>query len=318
MMQQQPLVSILLPVRLKTDGFKVVNWLRQAIDSVFEASKGLAVELIIIDDESMPPLKEVLSDLMSDPRIVCLRNNRNIGLIRALNLGLTKARGRYIARIDADDRWRPNKLHAQLYAFELDPDLAISFGSMNLISDDEEQLEVHTRMFNWPETIEFAQKIGCPIPHGSILARTDLMKRVGGYPYEPLAIHSEDFRLWSRVLRFFKVSGLSEVVLDYRVHDKSVSSEFRSTQSQNTQGIMQAFRDYGPADDLMLAFSRLSKETGKSTLELGFLAYELWRFGGEISLHHSSLNELRRILFDRVLLISSKSGDERTVVVTEF
>lgn len=317
-MNSSPTVSVLMPVRLKDDQFAHVQWLDQAIASVFQSLSGHNFELLLIDDCSIPPLRNSLPRWLDEGQIRLVENATNLGLIRSLNAGLAASRGEFIARIDADDFWQPGRIEIQLGALRSDPDLALSFGSMNLVNHHGAFMELHTRSFGWAEAIQFSQHVGCPIPHGSILIRASVLKAIGGYPYEPASLHTEDFALWSRLLRFFKAKGEEQVFLNYRIHDGSVSKEFQSVQSANTQAVMNSFRRYGPADDFVAAVQRLRASLNMPLLELGLTLHELWRYGGEIRLQPALIADLRRILFDRVTSIAETDDGLSRAVVSEF
>lgn len=314
----KPTVSALMPVRLRTDSYTEIKWLRQAVQSCLDAAADVDLDIVIIDDCSFRPLQEVLAPFVADPRLQFIRNPVNMGLIRALNRGVKVARGDYIARIDADDFWQPNRFAVQFAAFERDPNLALSFGGMTLVNEKDEITDLHVRSFEWAEAIRFAQHVGCPIPHGSILARTSVMRVMGGYPYHLHTHHSEDFALWVRLLRFFKVKGEEALLLGYRIHGRSVSAENRAMQSANTHHIMEEFRRYGPADDFVAAMQRLPDFLGKSLLDVGVLLHDLWRYGGEVSAPLSAVNDLRRVLYDRVVTVQSSEGGTCQMIISEF
>ena len=312
MTMTQPNVSVLMPVRLKSDTYRECEWLFAAIQSVLKELRQHEGELIIIDDKSEPPIEDVISGKFgAEKSIKIIRNERNYGLIRSLNRGLGVAEGQFIARVDADDTWAPNCIKTHLSAFKADSDLGLSFGSMNLVSDKDEKIDTHIRSFDWEGTIGFSQNVGCAIPHGSIMIRKDILKLVGGYPYEPASIHSEDFNLWSTISRFFKVCGHEEILLNYRVHDKSVSADNQQRQSDNTQIIMDKYRKMGKPSVFVSAHQKLVKALDMDGVSFGHKLYELWRFGGEMTIPRGLELEFRRVLFDRVCHVED-AGDSKT------
>jgi glycosyltransferase involved in cell wall biosynthesis len=95
-----------------------LDWLRQSIDSILNQSFTDYEFIIICDnpryEEGMELLKKYAN---SDRRIILLFNNENIGLTKSLNKGLEIARGKYIARMDADDISKPERLTRQKLSF---------------------------------------------------------------------------------------------------------------------------------------------------------------------------------------------------------
>ncbi|MGZ4398718.1 MAG: glycosyltransferase family 2 protein, partial [Gaiellaceae bacterium] len=97
-----PLVSVVLPVR---DGERFVA---RAVASVLHQSLR-ELELIVVDDASADATGTILSQI-ADERLAAVRNERPLGVAASLNLGLERARGRYVARMDADDVSLPRRL----------------------------------------------------------------------------------------------------------------------------------------------------------------------------------------------------------------
>ncbi|MEP7225551.1 MAG: glycosyltransferase family 2 protein, partial [Actinomycetota bacterium] len=105
-MSAAPLVSVLLAV---SNG---EHYLRAAIESVLRQTIS-DLELIVVDDGSTDETPEILA-AVDDPRLQVLRNEGRLGLAVSLNRGLDEARGRYVARLDADDIAFPRRLERQL------------------------------------------------------------------------------------------------------------------------------------------------------------------------------------------------------------
>ena len=96
MKEPAPLISVIMP------SFNTpVEMLAKAVDSILEQTYR-DFEFIIIDDGSTGSCREYLESL-SDPRIRIIHNEKNLGITKSLNIGLRAARGKYIARMDADD-----------------------------------------------------------------------------------------------------------------------------------------------------------------------------------------------------------------------
>ena len=124
-----PLISVLMCVH---NGERYVT---EAIESIL-AQTLPHFEFIIVDDASTDGTPAILEGFLSkDPRIQLFRLDENLGLTRALNFGLEKCAGKYIARIDADDRSLPERLQRQFDFLEQNPDhVAVACGH-NIIDE---------------------------------------------------------------------------------------------------------------------------------------------------------------------------------------
>lgn len=212
--------------------------LRRAAESVLSQECPVPLELLVIDDGSDLPAASALTGL--DVRVVRLPRNR--GLVFALNVGLIEARHDLIARIDADDFWRPGKLARQVAEFAADDNLTLCATSMRLVHPGQPELDRdELRGADWPQTLALAERIGCPFPHGSILARREIFEQLGGYPHAALVAHAEDWALWSVWIRFFEVKILPEVLFEYTVHAGQISSRYAREQLWATDHIRSTF-----------------------------------------------------------------------------
>jgi teichuronic acid biosynthesis glycosyltransferase TuaG len=102
------LVSIIMPA------YNAARFIEESINSVL-AQTYPNWQLLIVDDCSKDHTKQIIEDVaQQDPRIKALAHTTNQGVIAARNLALTHAQGQYIAFLDSDDLWLPNKLQTQL------------------------------------------------------------------------------------------------------------------------------------------------------------------------------------------------------------
>ena len=130
----EPLVSVVLPVH---DGER---YLAAAIDSVLgQTHRNL--ELIVLDDGSTDR-SAAIAESFDDPRVVRVRNERNLGLVPTLNRGLGLARGEFIARMDADDVAEPTRLARQLERFTADASLVALGTAIDYIAPKDSTLKL--------------------------------------------------------------------------------------------------------------------------------------------------------------------------------
>jgi hypothetical protein len=229
-----PLVSVILPV------FNAERYVGAAIQSILGQTLS-DFELIVIDDGSTDAsLKRVAA--LSDPRVRVLVNPGNLGLVRTLNRGVDTARGRFVARMDADDVAHSRRLERQVQ--HLDSTGADVCGTWIRFFGAE------NRVVRYPAShdgICLRMLFETPMAHPTVLARRELLC---GAPYDPAFLHAEDYELWSRLIRQgARLANLSEVLLDYRVHSLQVSSAQRPEQLQCADRIAAEFASAFIPDD---------------------------------------------------------------------
>src|SRR5690606_37374672 len=112
-----PRVTVLLAVH------NGERYIQEAIDSILAQTFG-DFELLIVNDGSTDATRDLVLSY-SDDRIRLVDNDHNIGLPKSLNRGLRLAKGRYIARLDADDISEPDRLAAQVSFLQANPDVAM-------------------------------------------------------------------------------------------------------------------------------------------------------------------------------------------------
>ena len=115
-----PQISVIMPV------YNGEKYIARAVQSVY--AQDVPLELIIIDDGSVDGTREVLIPWENRPDFVYIKNERNLGAAGSRNRGVSVAKGRYVAFLDADDWWEEGKLAAQLAALEMTGDVICSTG----------------------------------------------------------------------------------------------------------------------------------------------------------------------------------------------
>jgi len=127
----QPLVSVVVPV------YNVERYVAAAIQSVLDQTYD-TFELLLIDDGS-PDRSVAICQQFTDPRIRLLRQE-NRGLSGARNTGIREAKGEYVAFLDSDDQWQPQKLRSHVEHLARSPKVGVSF-SRSQFMDEQGQLQ---------------------------------------------------------------------------------------------------------------------------------------------------------------------------------
>jgi glycosyltransferase involved in cell wall biosynthesis len=213
---KSPLITVLLPVH------NAASYLAASIESILNQTFR-DFELIIINDGSTDNSANIISSF-SDPRMVLVNNGKNLGLIASLNKGITLAKGKYIARMDADDISLPERFQKQVAKMESDPGIAALASFVDFINEDGEITGVWNtdrEAVSEKEIRSLMQKTNC-IAHPSVMMHTATAKK---FLYRQKQKGAEDWDLWMRILADGKrIEKLPEVLLHYRIHPASVTA----------------------------------------------------------------------------------------------
>jgi glycosyltransferase involved in cell wall biosynthesis len=179
-------------------------------------------ELIVIDDGSSDKTIDILSSFY-DQRLSVIRNDKNLGLAASLNKGILLARGRYIARMDADDICFPRRLEVQLNFLKKNPTVDL-VASRALVFNDNDYGLIGLLPYKPSHfSIVSSPWKSLPMPHPSWMGRAEWFKR---YLYKsPEVVRAEDQELLLRSMVESKFHVLPDVLLAYR----QSSFNFRKT-----------------------------------------------------------------------------------------
>ena len=213
----QPLVSVVLATR------DAAAFLGASARSILGQTV-CDLELVVVDDGSRDETPALLAAL-EDPRVVVIRNEESTGLASALNLGFSRARGRYIARMDADDVAFPRRLELQLARLYAAPTVAVVGTSVAELDENDEVGAIHLLPAGIDVT-RWRSLFGTPFFHPSVAVdRTVLEKHGLQYDagYDAGDASTEDYELWSRLLDVADGDNIAEPLLLYRRHGGQAS-----------------------------------------------------------------------------------------------
>ncbi len=202
--------------------YNAAPYLAEAITSILEQTFS-DFELLIVNDGSTDGSKAVISSF-DDQRLRVITHDRNQGLVASLNDGLDKARGTYIARMDADDVMRADRLAIQFAFMAKNSEIDVVASFVDLMNAEGVTTGVWDtdRAAAAEEDIRNVMaKTNC-IAHPSVLIRKESL---GLLRYSTRQSGCEDWDLWMRVLaRGGRIAKIPEALLNYRVHASSVMS----------------------------------------------------------------------------------------------
>ncbi|MDE0576642.1 MAG: glycosyltransferase [Opitutales bacterium] len=241
----KPMVSVVIPT------YERIATLSRAVDSVM-AQTFSGFELIVVDDGSTDATDEMI---LRDYPAVRLHRQENTGVSSARNAGVALASGEWIAFLDSDDAWLPEKLERQLSHLAQEPELRLSHTDEIWIRNG--------RRVNQPK--EYAKSGGsiyrqclplCCICPSSALIRRDLFDEIGGFD-ETFPV-CEDYDLWLRITAREPVHYLDEaLVRKYGGHEDQLSSTTWGMDRYRTRALEKILSE----EILSLADRILTKET---------------------------------------------------------
>ena len=216
-----PKITVLMPVHNGS------MHIREAVESILTQTFD-DFECLVIDDASSDDTVHIIRAL-NDPRIRIIESQERLYITGALNLGMSQAKGIYVARMDGDDVALPDRLRVQFDYLETHPDtglcggLASAFGSRQGLC------------FRPPIShgeIQCYALFDSPFIHPTVMLRREFFLR-HNLMYDPNFQHCEDYELWTRAIRLFTSANLNHVVLHYRVHPGGVTQAAWSEMDAN-------------------------------------------------------------------------------------
>lgn len=210
-----PLVSIITP------SYNSALLIVPTIKSVISQSVG-NWEMIIVDDCSSDNSVEVIQSFVErDPRIKLIQLSENSGAAVARNTAIEAAKGRYIAFLDSDDAWLPNKLEKQI-AFMQENNYPFTYAAYDKVNESDEVFG-HVGV---PSKVAYSDLLkSCSIGCLTAIYDTEYFGKV----YMPLIRKRQDLGLWLKLLKKTKYAyGLNETLGLYKVRSDSISANKKS------------------------------------------------------------------------------------------
>lgn len=214
MEQDAGLISIIVPV------YNAGAYIRETI-SMVAAQTYESWELLLVDDGSEDDSREKIRESMEsgDVRIRLIEKQKNEGAARARNAGIEASKGRYVAFLDADDLWMPDKLEKEL-AFMKEKQAAFVFTAYEFGDEDAKRTG---KVVNVPPSLTYFKALS-----RTVIFTTTVMldtERTGRELIRMPEVKSEDTATWWRILKNgFTAYGLNEVLAVYRRPARSLSS----------------------------------------------------------------------------------------------
>jgi len=232
------------------------RYLRESVESILNQTFK-DFEFIIVNDGSTDTSRAILESY-NDSRTFLLHNRENIGLTRSLNKGLAIAKGDYVARMDADDISMPVRFEKQVAFLKEHPEVGILGCNCVHIDSDGRRVGVRKTPTSAIQ-IRWASLLENPFAHPTVMIRRDVLARKG-LKYDEALETTQDYDLWTRVLKCTYGANLGEALVQYRLCQR-ITTTHRKTQLENHDTIaLRTIREQLPG--FTVSFEQVSQLRG--------------------------------------------------------
>ena len=214
-----PEVTVLMSV------YNGEKYLKKAIESIL-CQTFTDFEFLIVNDGSTDATSDIVLSY-ADARIHFVRNEKNIGLARALNKGIKLAQGKSIARQDADDVSLPTRLEKEVLFLDQHKDVYLLGSAFQVINKKGEMLTT-VPVLTGNSEIQPALLQANQFCHGTIMFRKSIATSVG--LYRPEFATAQDYDFWLRISERYAVANISEPLYQWRLTTNSISGARRIQQ----------------------------------------------------------------------------------------
>ena len=211
--QEMPLVSVVIAA------YNMAKYLPESIESALNQTYP-ALEVLVMDDGSTDATPSVLDRYRDDPRVHTFRQ-QNSGQTKTKNRLIRKARGTFIAFLDADDAWLPGKLELQMSHFR-DPEVGVVFGNMIYVDGNGDELPIQA-MPAYSGWITDKLLIDNFVSFPTVVVRKQVFDELGAFD-ETLSM-AIDYELWLRVSLSYKFVHVDRPLARYRIWAGQMSNK---------------------------------------------------------------------------------------------
>lgn len=208
-MEEKPLVSVVIPA------FNSARFLRECMESIVNQTYQ-NLEILIIDDTPDDDGTASILESYDDSRISHIKPTVRMGLVKSLNYGISVSKGKYIARMDADDISHLERIERQVHYLNLHPEVGVLGCSCYKINEKNKIIGVieHPSI---NDEIKIKMLFNAAFVHPAVMIRKDILSN----SYDEHIIFSEDYELWTRLMKITEFHNLKQKLLKYRILDNS-------------------------------------------------------------------------------------------------
>lgn len=232
---KMPAVTVVIPA------FNHERYVERCITSVL-AQTFTNFEIIVVDDGSQDRTPDILRRY--EDRITLIRQD-NRGTQAARNTAIRASAGQYIALLDSDDVWLPNKLARQVEAFTSRPGVGLVYGQAHIVDANDVCIGTNLGKPIADPSLQYEQiLIENPIPALTAMVRKECFDMVG--LFDERLVGAADWDMWLRISARWLVLALPEPLARYRVHDTNTTDHLRKSKlllTEHLQVLEKAFAD---------------------------------------------------------------------------
>lgn len=209
-------ISVIMPVYNESK-----EYVEQSLDSLLKQTyKNIEILVTVDNPKNYKVIEYLTAQSLNDQRIIILENEKNLGLPKSLNKALKVATGSYVARMDADDISKKNRLYSQLSFLKRE---GLDLVASNVLDIDEtgKLLGTGTKYPTIPSKIYKYLRYGDCLPHPTWLGRRKVFESLEGYR-DIAACEDYDFILRGR-LAGFNYGVIEKPLLYYRINTQGIS-----------------------------------------------------------------------------------------------
>jgi glycosyltransferase involved in cell wall biosynthesis len=211
MEKSNPLVSIVIPVH---NGEK---YIKEAIDSCFAQSYA-NIEVIVVDDKSEDTTLDILRGYGDKISVIPVEKQNGLGNV--INIGIRASKGKYIARMDADDIMYPERVQKQVEYLESNPNCVAVGGQIDIV-DENGSITGHREYAIEDKDIKKNRFLFMPFAHPAVTLRRSTVEDIGLYPENMWKV--EDVKFFLILSTKGEFHNLEDTVLKYRMTFKTQS-----------------------------------------------------------------------------------------------
>lgn len=215
-MVENPTVSVIIPT------YNRANLIGKAIKSVLNQTYQ-DFEIIVIDDGSTDNTEDVIRSF-PDKRVKYIKKYKNKGISVARNIGIKVARGKYIALLDSDDEWLPEKLDKQINILKSEsPEVGVVYSNALYIDENGKNINRKLRNSKKVEGYIYEDLLGkyCVGPPSTFLIKKECFNRVG--LFDDLLSGQEDWDMWIRIAKYYRFALIKIPLVKYGLHPNQIS-----------------------------------------------------------------------------------------------
>jgi len=227
---EAPRVSAIIPT------YNYARYVAAAVESVLSQSFD-DLEIVVVDDGSTDETRETLRHLSTRIRYVPQAHR---GLAATRNAGIRVSRGRYLAFLDSDDLWLPDKVSMQVARLDAEPAVGLVYTEATLFNDESPTEIPHSFWSDHPSGKILPRLLRHNVvPSPTPMVRRELFEQVG--PFDERLSACEDWDMWIRIAQVSEFSYVDRVLAKYRVHAANMSLDHERMMTNGLRVLEKAF-----------------------------------------------------------------------------